>query len=380
MPSRQTGEIGRDDHSVVAPEAVRQLLGLLAANGLTSKAVDAPSDPNGEWFIDLAINDLNTTVSYRPGFGFGIFTSDPLFGARPDEVYRDPKAAAIRLRQLASQWARDARLTSPSLRDLRLIMGMHQTHVAQAWGGGGDQTTISRLEMRDDHKLSTILDYVAALGGQLELRARFDAFEAPIDVSRGSTRNMSLRDNLRLSGPLPKYQSIADLAHNKDQEPMLRDVLEMAGLRAHIDYVDEAFVEAESFAHRPDLIVKLPGGMFVIDAKCSLNAFLEARDSTVEPTRDAALDRHAQCVSSYVTRLSSKHYWDQFDAEDSPEFVAAYFPGDAFLNLALDRLPDLVTNAARNRVLLVTPASLFAVCTAMAHVPVERRIPVPATT
>ncbi len=198
MFSRQTSEIRRDDQAELAPAAVRQLLELLAVNGLRDHEIDAPSDPNEEWFIDLAIGELNTIVSYRPEFGFGVYTSVPDFGARPDEVYRDPRKAAIRLHQLADQWARDARLTAPNLRDLRLIMEMLQADVAEAWNGGGNQTSISRLEMRDDHRLSTVRDYVAALGGQLELHVRFDTFEAPIKIGALSPSKIPARGRTKL--------------------------------------------------------------------------------------------------------------------------------------------------------------------------------------
>jgi DNA recombination protein RmuC len=65
--------------------------------------------------------------------------------------------------------------------------------------------------------------------------------------------------------------------------------------------------------------------------------------------------------------LSAKAYWDQFAGEGSPDFVAMFVPGDGFLAAALDRLPDLMTEAMDRRVLLVTPTTLFALCKAVAY-------------
>jgi DNA recombination protein RmuC len=149
-------------------------------------------------------------------------------------------------------------------------------------------------------------------------------------------------------------------------EQMLRNVLEMAGLRAGFDFEEQLHVDAEGAAHRPDVVVRLPGGgLFVIDAKCSLTAFLEGQDAVDEPAREAAFARHAQSLKSHVQGLAARAYWDKL--EMSPDFVAMFVPGDGFLAAGLERLPDLMTQAMEKRVILVTPTTLFALCKAVAY-------------
>ncbi|HEY3798548.1 MAG TPA: DNA recombination protein RmuC [Caulobacteraceae bacterium] len=151
-------------------------------------------------------------------------------------------------------------------------------------------------------------------------------------------------------------------------EQTLRNVLEAAGLARRFDFEEQFSVDAEEGRRRPDVKVRLPGGAaFVIDAKCSLNAFLEAMDAPDDAARDAALTRHAQSVRTHIAGLSAKTYWDQFKAEGSPDFVAMFVPGDGFLAAALDRAPDLMTEAMDKRVLVVTPTTLFALCKAVAY-------------
>jgi len=151
-------------------------------------------------------------------------------------------------------------------------------------------------------------------------------------------------------------------------EQTLRNVLEAAGLVSRFDFVEQFSVDTDDGRRRPDVKVAMPGGgVFVIDAKCSLNAFLDAQDAVDDTLREAALVRHAQSVRGHMQDLSSKTYWDQFQKERSPDFVAMFVPGDSFLAAALDRLPDLMTDAMNKRVLLVTPTTLFALCKAVAY-------------
>lgn len=151
-------------------------------------------------------------------------------------------------------------------------------------------------------------------------------------------------------------------------EQTLRNVLEAAGLNSRFDFEEQFSVDTEEGRRRPDVKVRMPGGgVFVIDAKCSLNAFLEAQELADESLREAAFVRHAASVRTHMTGLSAKAYWDQFAGEGSPDFVAMFVPGDGFLAAALDRLPDLMTEAMEKKVVIVTPTTLFALCKAVAY-------------
>jgi len=138
-------------------------------------------------------------------------------------------------------------------------------------------------------------------------------------------------------------------------EQTLRNVLEAAGLAKHYDFDEQTGTDTEEGRRRPDVTVRLPGGaVFVIDAKCSLNAFLDAQEQVDEAGREACYIRHAQSVRAHMQGLSAKAYWDQF--ERSPDFVAMFIPGDSFMSEAMER-----------RVLMVTPTTLFALCKAVVY-------------
>jgi DNA recombination protein RmuC len=151
-------------------------------------------------------------------------------------------------------------------------------------------------------------------------------------------------------------------------EQALANVLETAGLTGHFDFVEQMSLDTDEGRRRPDVIVKLPGNaLFAIDAKCSLNAFLDAQDAVDDISRDAALQRHVQSLKAHVVGLSAKAYWDQFKSARSPDFVAMFIPGDSFLVAALERAPDLMVEAMDRRVIIVTPTTLFGLCKAVSY-------------
>ncbi|MDB5458617.1 MAG: RmuC family protein [Caulobacteraceae bacterium] len=149
-------------------------------------------------------------------------------------------------------------------------------------------------------------------------------------------------------------------------EQMLRNVLEAAGLQNRFDFTEQTSTDTEEGRRRPDVTVNMPGGgLLVIDAKCSLNAFLEAQDATDDAAREAHFIRHAQSVQAHIRGLSAKAYWDQFPR--TPDVVAMFLPGDGYLAAALERQPNLLSEGMSQKVVVVTPTTLFALCKAVAY-------------
>ena len=149
-------------------------------------------------------------------------------------------------------------------------------------------------------------------------------------------------------------------------EQSLKNVLEQAGLSAHADFRTEVSVDTDDGRLRPDVIVRLPGGrQLIIDAKCSLNAFLDACDEVDEDKRAACFRAHVASIRTHAQQLGSKAYWAQFD--DSAEYVVMYIPGEHFLNAALELDPGLWEWAMDRKVLLATPTNLVVIARTAAH-------------
>jgi len=149
-------------------------------------------------------------------------------------------------------------------------------------------------------------------------------------------------------------------------EQTCRNVLEAAGMAGRFDFEEQSsYADEEGRQKRPDFIVRLPGGgMFVIDAKVTL-AFADETDGDEEARAQAMSLRTAASIKTHMRQLASKAYQDQF--KPSPDFVAMFVPGDAFLSAALDHEPNLLTDAMASRVVIVTPTTLFALCKAVAY-------------
>ena len=149
-------------------------------------------------------------------------------------------------------------------------------------------------------------------------------------------------------------------------EITLRRLAELAGMVEHCDFSEQVHVATDEGAIRPDMVIHMPDrGELVVDVKTPLDAYLQAVDASDEVTRKAALQRHARNVLERVRELSAKSYWSQF--EHSPEFVILFIPGDQFLTAALNEKPDLLEEALRQKVMLITPTSLVALLKVIAY-------------
>ena len=150
-------------------------------------------------------------------------------------------------------------------------------------------------------------------------------------------------------------------------EMQLRRVVEVAGMLAHCDFEEQATVQSDGQALRPDLVVRLPGGKsVVVDAKAPLAAYLDAVDATDDPdTQAARLRDHARQLGDHVAKLSAKAYWEQFDA--APDFVILFLPGEPFFSEALRHDPGLIEAAARQQVFIATPVTLISLLRAVAY-------------
>jgi len=145
-------------------------------------------------------------------------------------------------------------------------------------------------------------------------------------------------------------------------EAQLRKLVELAGLKNHFDYDEQAAISTG----RADMLINLPGGkQLAIDSKVPYNSYQEATqisdlaEGVEKAHREALLKKHVSAVRGHIDDLSSRGYWTSLNA--SPDFVICFIPSESLLSASLDSDPTLLEYAFKKNVAIASPVSLFSV-------------------
>jgi DNA recombination protein RmuC len=141
-------------------------------------------------------------------------------------------------------------------------------------------------------------------------------------------------------------------------EIQLRNVIEMAGMVEHCDFLEQSSVCSDEGLLRPDVLVKLPGGkVIVVDSKVPLDAYLAHLEAQDEQQRALQLARHARQTRDHVIKLASKGYQRQFEA--TPDLVVMFVPSEGIYQAALAEDASLIEYGVHQQVLIATPTTLI---------------------
>lgn len=318
--------------------------------------------------------------------------AEQLAGER--DVYAELSAAKQQIAQNA-HWREECELLNNELRSLREINSSLEvdlrevTTLLETTRQHGDEKY--RLMLNSEQRLSEQFENLAnrifeqsnrrveeqnrqSLHGLLTpLREQLDGFRRQVQESFGQearerhTLAHEIRNLQQLNAQMA--QEAVNLTRalkgdNKTQgnwgEVVLTRVLEASGLREGHEYETQVSINTDANSRmQPDVIVRLPHRKdVVVDAKMTLVAYERYFNAEDDYTREAALQEHIAAVRNHIRMLGRKDY-QQLPGLRSLDYVLMFIPVEPAFLLALDRQPELISEALKNNIMLVSPTTLL---------------------
>nr|WP_256125287.1 DNA recombination protein RmuC [Photorhabdus luminescens] len=143
-------------------------------------------------------------------------------------------------------------------------------------------------------------------------------------------------------------------------EVVLSRILEASGLREGHEFCTQVNIKVEGNRRfQPDVIVHLPQGKdVVIDAKMSLVAYERYFNSGDRHQQELALQEHIDSIKGHIRGLSRKDY-QQLPGLKSLDYVLMFIPVEPAYLVALNRAPELLDEALKHNIMLVSPSTLL---------------------
>ena len=156
-------------------------------------------------------------------------------------------------------------------------------------------------------------------------------------------------------------------------EIQLRNVVEMAGMVAHCDFLEQSTIHTDDGSLAAGH-ARAPAGREADRGRLEGPARrlpVGARGHQRGRAR-AAHRRHAKQTREHISKLAAKGYQGQLDS--TPEFVVMFVPSDGIYQAALAADPALIEYGVQQQILMATPTTLIGLLWAAHHGWREERI------
>lgn len=220
--------------------------------------------------------------------------------------------------------------------------------------------------------------------GERDLEGKKKLIDQNLDALRGDLRKINEqvagfeRDRVQKYGELSahlvrsaeqtsKLQETANhlhqaLASTKSRgqwgERMADDVLRLAGFVEGINYLRQRALDAA--ASRPDYTFQLPQGLKVnMDVKFPLSSYLRYLETDNDVERESHKARFLKDVRARVKEVTTRDY---INPEDKTlDYVLVFIPNEQVYAFINQNDPGLIDEALKNKVILCSPFTLFAI-------------------
>ena len=197
------------------------------------------------------------------------------------------------------------------------------------------------------------------------IREGLESLRRHVDQSDKARSTATAQMHDQVERMIAETTLLRDVLHNPQLrgawgEQSLHNMLEIAGLQQHVDFIPQLPLKADGHGLRPDVVVSIPGGIeVVIDAKTPHEVYSKAVRAGDQDERKRLLEQHAAALFGHVRELGSRDYsrW----VKESPDFVIMYVPTDPILDAAMEAKPAIWQDAIQqHKVLIATPGLLVA--------------------
>lgn len=265
-------------------------------------------------------------------------------------------------RELARQQAAlaDAALSSLRSEQSHQLSGTVDTVVSVASERLGSHLALGtqQVELRHQH----IDTQLASMTGELR---RVNDLVVSLQKERAEQHGQllnGLQEHARRSAELA--QSAQDLRHALSSpkargqwgERMAEDVLRLAGLVEGVSYRKQVAIAGGTI---PDFTFLLPNGWKLhMDVKFPIDNYLRMLNAEDDAARAGFATSFGRDVRARIKELAGRGYIEKGETLD---YVLAFIPNEAVYGFVHERDPGLVDDALRERVVLCSPFTLFAV-------------------
>ncbi|MFZ9992963.1 MAG: DNA recombination protein RmuC, partial [Opitutales bacterium] len=238
-----------------------------------------------------------------------------------------------------------------ALADLRITFEKTSTDVLKGMAPDVTKEVSTRVEPLIAQINTALESYRNAM--QQGLRSQDDALAAV-----GAQMKTISETTAALATSTTDFTSVLKSSQHRGKwgEQTLRNVVEAAGLSPHCDFSEQVSQDDA----RPDLIVKLPGNRcIIIDSK--VPEFDVAIAAQAAPNRRELVAAPAAKLRKTLRDLAAKNYPTTMQKQGVTPFdkVVLFLPAESLLSTALEGDNELILAAAREGILIATPATLM---------------------
>jgi DNA recombination protein RmuC len=327
---KSAGPVGDDKSSALLLEDLRRQLG--EANAVAERERTAKGDAQAR----AAAAESARNAAHQQ------LTEAQQANARAVEQLRADHAKA--------QAEAEARYNK-ALADLRITFEKTSTDVLKGMAPDVTKEVSTRVEPLIAQINTALESYRNAM--QQGMRSQGDALAAV-----GAQMKTISETTAALATSTTDFTSVLKSSQHRGKwgEQTLRNVVEAAGLSPHCDFSEQVSQDDA----RPDLIVKLPGNRcIIIDSK--VPEFDVAIADQAAPNRRELVAAHAAKLRKTLRDLAAKNYPTTMQKQGVTPFdkVVLFLPAESLLSTALEGDNELILAAAREGILIATPATLM---------------------